>query len=130
MHNQQRSRARWRRYVQRLKTDILALWLAGKHPRVPWYARLVVVGVVAYAWSPIDLIPDFIPILGHLDDLVLLPAGLVLALRLIPPDILAECRREAQAVMAGKQPISRVAGVIIVAIWLSLAATAVGFMVR
>lgn len=130
MKNQQRPRARWRSYVQRLKTDILALWLAYKHPRVPWYARLVVAGVVAYAWSPIDLIPDFIPILGHLDDLVLLPAGLLLALRLIPPDILAECRREAQAVMAGKQPISRVAGVIIVAIWLGLAATAVGFVVR
>ncbi len=113
---------RWRTYVRQLKTDIFALYLAYRHPQVPWYAQLVVAGVVAYAFSPIDLIPDFIPILGYLDDLLLLPAGIMLALRLIPPEVLAECRHTAQERMQAERPTSWIAASVIIVIWLTLTA--------
>ena len=89
--------ANWREYARQLKQETLALYLAYKDPRVPWYARLWTALVVAYALSPIDLIPDFIPIVGYLDDLVLLPIGFWLAIRLIPAPMLAECREQARA---------------------------------
>ncbi len=111
--------AHWRAHVRRLKADIFALYLAYRHPDVPWYAKLVVACVVAYAFSPIDLIPDFIPILGYLDDLLLLPAGIMLALRLIPPEVLAECRHAAQKRMQAERPTSRIAAVVIMVIWLT-----------
>lgn len=111
---------RWRTHVRRLKADIFALYLAYRHPQVPWYAKLVVACVVAYAFSSIDLIPDFIPILGYLDDLLLLPAGIMLALRLIPPEVLAECRRMAQERMQAERPTSWMAAIVIIVIWLTL----------
>ena len=83
--------------VGRLKREIHALALAARHPRTPWYAKALIGGVVAYALSPIDLIPDFIPVLGYLDDLVLVPLGIVAAVKLVPPDVMAECRARAQA---------------------------------
>ncbi len=82
--------------ARRLKTEVYALYLAYKDPRVPWYARLFAAGVVAYAVSPIDLIPDFIPVIGYLDDLILVPLGIVLALKMIPPEVMAECRERAK----------------------------------
>jgi uncharacterized membrane protein YkvA (DUF1232 family) len=78
-----------------LKREVQALVLAARDPRTPWYAKWVVAGVLAYALSPIDLIPDFIPVLGHLDDVVLVPLGVYVAVRLIPPEVLAECRARA-----------------------------------
>ena len=78
-----------------LKRELVALYLASRDPRTPWYAKTVIVAVVAYALSPIDLIPDFIPIFGYLDDLVLLPIGIWLAIRMIPPEILQDCRERA-----------------------------------
>ena len=78
--------------VRALKREVRALVLAARDPRTPWYAKWLVVGVVAYALSPVDLIPDFIPVLGQLDDLILVPLGIVIAIRLIPPQVLAECR--------------------------------------
>jgi uncharacterized membrane protein YkvA (DUF1232 family) len=104
-----------------LKEDTYALYLAAKHPQTPWYAKLLVAGIVAYALSPIDLIPDFIPILGYLDELVLLPLGIALALRLIPPPVLAECRARAQDVLRAGKPVSRTAAAVIIAIWIAVA---------
>ncbi|MDP3701418.1 MAG: YkvA family protein [Hylemonella sp.] len=105
-----------------LKAETYVLYLAARHPGTPWYAKLLVAVIVAYAFSPIDLIPDFVPVLGYLDDLVLLPLGIVLVIRLLPPAVLAECRVRAQERLQGGKPVSRVAAAVIVAIWLGLAA--------
>jgi uncharacterized membrane protein YkvA (DUF1232 family) len=113
----------WRQQARRLKREVYALYYAYKHPRVPWYAKVVAACVVAYAFSPIDLIPDPIPVLGYLDDLVLLPIGVALVLRLIPADVLAECRRHAEEWQA--RPVNWIAAGVIVAIWIG-AAVAVG----
>jgi uncharacterized membrane protein YkvA (DUF1232 family) len=122
--------ARWKRRARELQTEVYAMYLAYRDPRVPWYARAFAACVVAYAFSPIDLIPDPIPILGYLDDLVLIPLGVVVAVRMIPPPVLAECRAQAREVMKQGQPVSRAAAVVIVAIWLLLAAGAVALVVR
>jgi uncharacterized membrane protein YkvA (DUF1232 family) len=110
----------WRDRVRALKRDVVAIALAVRDPRVPWYAKAVGVCVVAYALSPIDLIPDFIPVLGLLDDLVLVPLGLLLVIRLIPPDILAEHRIAAAAI--AERPVSRAGAAAIVAVWILAAA--------
>lgn len=119
---------RLRRRARQLKTELYALYLAYRDPRVPWYARVVAACVVGYAFSPIDLIPDPIPILGYLDDLVLVPLGIALALRLIPPAVLAECR--ARAAEHQDQPTSWIAAAVIVAVWLLLAGLALWFGLR
>lgn len=111
-----------RRRARLIKRDTLALYLAARHPATPWYAKALAVVIAAYALSPIDLIPDFIPILGYLDDVILLPAAIVLCVRLIPPDVLAECREQAAAAVAAGKPVSRTAAAIIVIAWLTLAA--------
>jgi uncharacterized membrane protein YkvA (DUF1232 family) len=103
-----------------LKADTYALYLVARDPRTPWYAKLVAGAVVAYAFSPIDLIPDFIPVIGYLDDLIIVPLGVALAIRLVPPDVVAECRRRAAASDGGK-PVSIAAGVVIVSLWVLLA---------
>ena len=108
-----------RNWARRLKRDVLALWLAARDPRVPWSAKAVAGAVAAYALSPIDLIPDFIPVLGYLDDLVIVPLGIWLAQRLIPPGLMEELRREAARRVA--RPVSRIAAASIVATWLALA---------
>lgn len=107
--------------ARRLKAETYALYLAARHPQTPWYAKLLVAAVVAYAFSPIDLIPDFVPVLGYLDDLVLLPLGIVLATRMIPASVMAECRAEAQRAMLSSRPVSRFAGAVIVLVWIALA---------
>ena len=112
--------------VARLKREITALYLAYKDPRVPWTAKVFSAVVVGYALSPLDLIPDFIPVLGYLDDLILLPLGIWLALKMIPPEVLAECRQKARQGGPGpKLPVSfPVIGLIIV-FWLFLAVVSV-----
>src|SRR5690348_16656665 len=95
--------------ARRLKTELYALYLAYRDPRVPWYARAFAAGVVAYAFTPLDLIPDFIPVLGLLDDLILLPLGIVLALRLIPSDVMAECRQRANDALSDGRPTNWIA---------------------
>ncbi|MGE3909400.1 MAG: YkvA family protein [Chloroflexota bacterium] len=117
-----------RRRARALKTETLALYLVARDPRVPWYARLFVAGVVAYALSPIDLIPDFIPVIGYLDDLVLVPLGIALALRMVPRPVLEECR--ARAELAGNRPTSRAAMTAIIGIWLLSAGLAAWLIVR
>jgi uncharacterized membrane protein YkvA (DUF1232 family) len=121
--------AKLKRWARGLKLELHALYLACRDPRVPWYARAVAVCVVGYAFSPIDLIPDPIPILGYLDDLVLVPLGIALAIRLIPPDVLAECRAQAAAA-SERKPASWVAAGLIVAIWLALAVCGVVLVAR
>lgn len=106
-----------RGWARTIKRDAHALYLAARDPRVPWYAKLTAAFVAAYALSPIDLIPDFIPVLGYLDDLVIVPLGIVLAVRMIPDAIMAEHR--ASAVAAEGQPTSKTAAAIIVAIWVA-----------
>jgi uncharacterized membrane protein YkvA (DUF1232 family) len=120
--------AGWRQRARQLKRETYALYLAYRDPRVPWYAKLLAACVVAYAFSPIDLIPDFIPVLGYLDDLVLIPLGIALSLKLIPPQVMAECRRRAAA--AEGKPTSRAAAAVIVAIWIGLAALGIVLVAR
>jgi uncharacterized membrane protein YkvA (DUF1232 family) len=120
----------WRQRARQLKAETYALYLAYRHPRTPWYAKLVAACVVGYAFSPIDLIPDFIPVLGYLDDLLLVPLGVMLALKLIPPDVFAECRQNAHELMSQGKPVNRAAAFVIVATWLLLAAGAVALAMR
>src|SRR4030065_175423 len=96
----------WKQQAQRLKLETYAIYLAIRDPRVPWYARLFAACVVGYAFSPIDLIPDPIPILGYLDDLVLVPLGVLLAIKMLPVDVLAECRMRAAASDHERRPVS------------------------
>ena len=103
-----------------LKRETYALYLAYNDPRVPWYAKVVYACTVGYALSPIDLIPDFIPVLGYLDDLIIVPAGLTLAKKLIPEEVMSQCRSKAEMQMNQKEPKNYVAAAIIIAIWLSL----------
>ncbi len=112
----------WKQRARQLKAEIYAIYLAYRDPRVPWYARVLAACVVGYAFSPIDLIPDPIPVLGYLDDLVLVPLGIALALKMIPPAVMAECRAQAQTVIGQGQPTNWAAAIVIVAIWLLLAA--------
>lgn len=112
-----------------LKREIVALYFAARDPRTPWYAKAVVVCVVAYALSPIDLIPDPIPLLGHLDDLLLLPLGIYIALKMVPPEVLEDGRRKA-ASLKGAVPRSRLSALAIVLIWLAALAGAAYFLLR
>jgi uncharacterized membrane protein YkvA (DUF1232 family) len=115
-------------WARRLKVEVYALYLAYKDPRVPWYARVFVAVVVGYAFSPIDLIPDPVPVLGYLDDLILIPLGVALAIRMIPAPVLAECRQKARD--AKDRPVSKVGAVVVVIVWLALAALAVWLVAR
>jgi uncharacterized membrane protein YkvA (DUF1232 family) len=125
MHMLQHLR-QWARIVKR---DVVALYLAARDPRVPWYAKVVAACVAAYALSPLDLIPDFIPVLGYLDDILLVPLGIALAIRLIPPEVLAEHRATAAAGGA-KRPASRIAAAVIIVIWVAIGAAALGWLAR
>ena len=106
---------RLKTWARGLKREVHAVYLAARDPRVPWYAKALAIAVAAYATSPIDLIPDFIPVLGYLDDLIIVPLGLALAIRLIPPEVMAEHRLSAAA--AEGRPVSKSAAVIIILIW-------------
>ena len=113
-------------WAKRIKRDGVTLWFAGKHPRTPWYAKALGVFVEAYALSPIDQIPDFIPVLGYVDDVILLPVLIWLTIRLLPPEILAECRSQADAWMQanGAKPRSRLGIVLVVLVWLTVGTAA------
>jgi uncharacterized membrane protein YkvA (DUF1232 family) len=121
---------KWRQWARQLKTETHAIYLAYKDPRVPWYARLFALVVVGYAFSPIDLIPDFIPVLGYLDDLILVPLGIALVLKMIPRDVLAESRQQAQVMMSDNKPTNWTAAIGVIIIWLLLAAMVILFVVR
>ena len=91
----------------RLKLEVVALYFAARDPRTPWYAKALAVCVAGYALSPIDLIPDFVPVLGYLDDLVIVPLGILTVLRLIPPEIMAENRAAAALMMIARFVIEK-----------------------
>jgi uncharacterized membrane protein YkvA (DUF1232 family) len=112
-----------------LKREVLAVYLAAKDPRTPWYAKGLIFLIVAYALSPIDLIPDFIPVLGYLDDLILIPAGIWLAIRMVPPEVLAEAR-ETAATHGAEGSVGKVGAAIIVFLWFLLFVAAVYFVLR
>ena len=112
---------RWKAHASQLKVEVYALYIAYKDRRTPWYAKVFAAVVVGYAFSPIDLIPDPIPVLGYLDDLVLVPFGAFLAVKMIPPQVMADSRQKAEEVMAQGMPIIKLAAVIIVCIWIGLA---------
>lgn len=103
-----------------LKNETAALYLACKRPDVPFYAKAVIVLVVGYALSPIDLIPDFIPVLGYLDDLILVPAGIALSIKLIPEPVMNECRQQSEDMFRSGKPKSWAAAMIIVLVWISI----------
>lgn len=109
-------------WAKALKADIIALWFAYRDNRTPWYAKLWTALVVGYAFCPIDLIPDFIPILGYIDDVILLPVGVLVAIRLIPRDIMAASRNKAQVWLDEKRrkPKNWVAAVLVILLWIAL----------
>lgn len=117
--------AGWKERVRALKQEAYALYLAMRDPRVPWYARLFMALVLAHTFSPIDLIPDFIPVLGYLDDLLIVPLGIALTLKMIPPEVMTDARRQAEAGLAEGAPVSRLGAVLVVAVWLLLLLAAV-----
>lgn len=118
---------RAKRWAKGIKRDVVVLWLAARDRRVPWYAKFAAGAVAAYALSPIDLIPDFVPVLGYLDDLVIVPIGIVAVLKLIPADVLAQLRIE--AARRTERPASRGGLIAIISIWLLLAALIVWMVV-
>jgi len=103
-----------------LKEETYAIYLAYRHPRTPWYAKILAAVVVAYAFSPIDLIPDFIPVLGYLDDLILVPLGIALVIKMIPADIMDACRAQARMEMQGEKPVNWIAAGVIILIWVGV----------
>jgi uncharacterized membrane protein YkvA (DUF1232 family) len=111
----------WKERAGELKIELYALFLAYKDPRTPWYARIFAALVVGYAFSPIDLIPDPIPILGYLDDLVLVPLGVYLALKMIPGEVMEDVREQAIELMAQGKPVNKIAAAVIILLWVSLA---------
>ena len=115
-----------RQRARTIKRDTYALYLASRDPRTPWYVKLIAGLLVAYALSPIDLIPDFVPVLGYVDDLIIVPAGLLLIARLLPAEVLADARRQAQTEM--DRPSYRWAALTVIAIWL-LIAVVIGYVV-
>lgn len=112
---------RWKWRAKQLKLEVYALYIAYKDSRTPWYAKVIAAVVVGYAFSPIDLIPDPIPILGYLDDLVLIPLGAFLVVKMIPAQVMADSRQKAEALMAQGKPINKLAAAVIVLIWIGLA---------
>jgi len=113
-----------RNWARRIKTDAVALWFARSHPHTPWYAKALAIFVVAYALSPIDLIPDFIPVLGYVDDVILLPLLIWLAVQMLPADVLRESRQQAQKWLQQSEGKPRViaGAVMILVVWVALAA--------
>src|SRR5215208_1416533 len=115
----------WKQRTRRLPAQTYALYLAYRHPRTPWYAKVFAALIVGYVFSPIDPIPDFIPGVGLLDEMVVVPIGVLLAAKMIPQDAFEECREKAREVAEGEKPVSRIAAVVIVAVWLMCVALAV-----
>lgn len=115
---------RLKSWARQIKRDSVTLWFAGKNPATPWYAKALGIFVVAYALSPIDFIPDFIPVLGYVDDVLLLPGLIWLAIKLLPPEVLASSRRQADdwMVARGSKPSSKVGAVLIVVVWIGIGA--------
>ena len=120
----------WKRRAADLRREVYTLYLACRDPRTPRFAKILGLCVIGYALSPIDLIPDFVPVLGYLDDLILIPLGIAFVLRAIPPEVMAECREKAAIAMAGGKPKNWIAAGIIALIWIGLAIGGVALTIR
>jgi uncharacterized membrane protein YkvA (DUF1232 family) len=118
----------WQQQARLLRREVYALYFAARHPGVPWYAKLLAGCLVAYAFSPIDPIPDPIPILGYLDDLVLIPLGILAVRKMVPDHVLAECRVQAEALT--EKPTNWIAAGVIVLVWLAAGAAATYWLIR
>ena len=108
-----------KQWARTIKRDLHAVWLAARDPRTPWFAKVLALDVAAYAVSPIDLVPDFIPVLGYVDDIIIVPLGILLVVKLIPPEIMNEHRETADE--ASERPTSRIAAGVFIAIWIVFA---------
>jgi uncharacterized membrane protein YkvA (DUF1232 family) len=125
-----RSFASWKDRGRALKKETFTIYLACRHPDVSWYAKALALLVVGYALSPIDLIPDFIPVLGYLDDLILIPLGIMLVIRMIPKEVLAECRQKSEVMMGRATREGKIAAAVIVLIWILAAALVALLIIR
>jgi uncharacterized membrane protein YkvA (DUF1232 family) len=115
---------RWAERARRLKLELFALYLAARHPQTPWYAKLVVAGVVVYAVTPVDFFPDVVPLLGFVDDLIFIPLALAVAIKFVPSAVLAECRGRAQERIAVSRKFNRV---LLFGVWVALAIAGIAF---
>jgi len=122
--------ARLKNYAKTLKKEAYALYIAARDPRVPWYAKAFIGLVLAHTFSPIDLIPDFIPVLGYLDDLIITPLGIILALKMIPAEVMADARKQAEELLRQGKPISRAGAIMVITIWLIMIAVIVLLVAR
>ncbi len=113
-----------------LKAEAYTLYIAIHDPRVPWYAKFFMGLVIAHTFSPIDLIPDFIPVLGYLDDLIVTPLGIILALKMIPAEVMADARQQTEELLRQAKPISKAGAIITIAIWLIIIAAVVWSIAR
>ena len=120
----------WKRRARKLTAQTYTLYLAYRHPGTPWYAKVFAALVVGYVFSPIDPIPDFIPGVGLLDEMIVVPIGVIIAMKMIPAEVFAECQEKARKVETGEKPMSRVAAVVVVAIWLLCVALATFLALR
>src|SRR5919202_724265 len=120
----------WKQRVKQLRSETYALYLAYKVPRVPWYAKVFAACLVGYVFSPIDPIPDFIPVVGLLDELVVVPVGVILARKMIPNEVLADCQRKSQEVIREGKPVNYMAAIVVIAVWLLFAALAAIVVIR
>jgi uncharacterized membrane protein YkvA (DUF1232 family) len=120
----------WKRRARQLSAQTYTLYLAYRHPRTPWYAKAFAALIVGYVFSPIDPIPDFIPGVGLLDEMVVVPISILIAAKMIPPDVFEEYREKAREVEEGEKPVSRVAALIVVAVWLLCATVAIFLALR
>ena len=121
--------SQWKARARELKQEVYAIYFAARDPRTPWYAKALILFVVAHTFSPIDLIPDFIPVLGYLDDLIITPGGLWLAVRLIPPEVMAEARAAAVAHSVDRS-VGKVGAVLIILTWVLAVAVVIYFFLR
>ena len=120
----------WKQRARQLSAQTNALYLAYRHPRTPWYAKVFAALIVGYVFSPLDPIPDFIPGVGLLDEMVVVPIGVLIAAKMIPREVMEECWEEAREVAEGEKPVSRAAAVVVVAVWLLCVALAVYLALR
>jgi uncharacterized membrane protein YkvA (DUF1232 family) len=120
----------WKQRARQLESETYTLYLAYKDPRVPWYAKAFAALLIGYVFSPIDPIPDFIPVVGLLDELVVVPLGVILARKMIPEEVLAECRQKSWEATREDKPVKRAAAVVVVAVWLLLAVLAAIVVIR
>src|ERR671913_369780 len=120
----------WKRRARQLSSYTYTLYLAYRHPRTPWYAKIFAALIVGYVFSPIDPIPDFIPGVGLLDEMVVVPIGVLIAAKMIPRQVMEECREKAREMAKGEKPVNRIAAVVIVAVWVLCVALAVFLALR